>query len=227
MPGFRFKDYPLEMRLRILRELDDLPRGHVYKICHREGISWPVLNGWRQNRALYEEMEAHPGFKRCGRCKEWKVHAEFSRSRQNPDGLNSYCRPCDYQYKRAWAKKDATKARAQARKNHLRSTYGITVEQQDAMLEAQGHRCLICGTKFDDIKPRVPGGPRYTIDHCHDSKKVRGLLCGPCNLGLGNFKDDLGRLREAIEYLKSQEETEVPCVSMVAGPVRTLVWEVV
>lgn len=39
------------------------------------------------------------------------------------------------------------------------------------------------------------------IDHCHSSKKIRGVLCQQCNFGLGNFKDDPALLAKAIAYL--------------------------
>jgi hypothetical protein len=41
-----------------------------------------------------------------------------------------------------------------------------------------------------------------SIDHCHNTGKVRGLLCDHCNKGLGLFKDNIDYLNKAIEYLK-------------------------
>lgn len=42
------------------------------------------------------------------------------------------------------------------------------------------------------------------VDHCHDKKKVRGMLCNNCNTGLGYFKDDTTRLQRAIDYLNGK-----------------------
>lgn len=78
--------------------------------------------------------------------------------------------------------------------------YGVTPEQYDAMLEAQGGRCAICSATESGGK----GG--WHVDHCHDSKAVRGLLCHNCNLMLGNAKDDPARLRAAIAYLEKPLE---------------------
>jgi hypothetical protein len=44
------------------------------------------------------------------------------------------------------------------------------------------------------------------LNHCHKTKKIRGLLCTACNTALGLFKDDLKRLSNAINYLKEQAE---------------------
>lgn len=74
--------------------------------------------------------------------------------------------------------------------------YGITREQYDELLAAQGNRCAICGSDEWPGKNRAPH-----VDHDHGTGKVRGLLCGKCNTGLGQFDDDPTRLAAAIEYL--------------------------
>lgn len=70
--------------------------------------------------------------------------------------------------------------------------YGLTEEAYDALMEKQDGGCAICGAEGD-----------FSVDHCHDTKKVRGLLCRECNIGLGKFKDDPELLRKAISYLIS------------------------
>jgi len=73
--------------------------------------------------------------------------------------------------------------------------YGLTPEQYDALLAEQDGKCAICRT--DDW----PGkGPH--VDHEHETGKVRGLLCGKCNVALGNMDDDPARLRAAADYLE-------------------------
>ena len=72
--------------------------------------------------------------------------------------------------------------------------YGITQADFNHMRIAQHNRCAICREVFTKT-PRV--------DHNHDSGKVRGLLCGPCNIGIGLLKDSAVRLRMALRYLEA------------------------
>ena len=75
--------------------------------------------------------------------------------------------------------------------------YGISQAEYEAMLAAQGGTCAICRTD------EWPGkGNRPHVDHNHKTGRVRGLLCGNCNNGLGNFGEDPARLRAAADYLE-------------------------
>ncbi len=97
----------------------------------------------------------------------------------------------------AWA---ATQARhftpSNRRKHNLRSAYNMTPEDYDLMLLFQGSKCKICG----ETDPKTRSG-RFNIDHCHETGSIRGLLCNPCNVGLGTFTDDISKLESAIRYL--------------------------
>jgi Recombination endonuclease VII len=77
----------------------------------------------------------------------------------------------------------------------IRKQYGITLDQYNQMLADQNHKCAICGNE-DEVE-----GRKLAIDHCHKTGKVRGLLCGKCNRGLGLFYDNLELLQNAISYL--------------------------
>lgn len=79
--------------------------------------------------------------------------------------------------------------------NRLRR-YKMTPEQYDAMWEAQAKRCALCAKET----------PRPVIDHCHDTGRVRGILCTQCNTGLGKFGDSPEMLMLAIEYLTKGAE---------------------
>jgi len=77
----------------------------------------------------------------------------------------------------------------------LRRTFGITLEQYNEMYDSQGGCCAICG------KPDEVEGRRLAVDHDHGTGRVRALLCGKCNRGLGSFQDNFDILARATRYL--------------------------
>lgn len=93
--------------------------------------------------------------------------------------------------------------RAYRNKRTIVSRYGLTIERYNEMLEQQGYKCLICNVLHEDKK-----GKRLVIDHNHetDITDVRGLICSPCNLGLGIFKDNPDYLKAAAAYLEQSNE---------------------
>lgn len=76
----------------------------------------------------------------------------------------------------------------------IRRKYGLTTEQWGQMFIAQGSACAICRTPDN-------GGRRWHTDHCHNTKKVRGILCQHCNLMLGHARDNPRTLELAVDYL--------------------------
>lgn len=78
------------------------------------------------------------------------------------------------------------------RNNNLKSSYGMTVEQYDRMYSMQDGRCVCCAVFCE----------RLHVDHDHQTGKIRGLLCQPCNTALGLVQDDILVLRAMIEYLE-------------------------
>jgi hypothetical protein len=76
----------------------------------------------------------------------------------------------------------------------LKTKYGITLLEKDAMLRAQGSVCAICKTD-------TPTKKGWHVDHCHTTQKVRGVLCHHCNSLLGNARDNPFTLANAITYL--------------------------
>ncbi len=77
--------------------------------------------------------------------------------------------------------------------------YGITPEQHKQMMDAQGNACAICGHS-DMSDPRM--FPH--VDHCHETKKVRGILCSHCNMAIGKFKNSEKLLLAAAEYIRKR-----------------------
>ena len=134
----------------------------------------------------------------CAKCGEVKQLDAFSKYRNGTQqGYRRACNAC--RYAQAKARGYATyghKTSRQQRKHEIKYRYGITETELSAMHAEQEGRCAICHAHEDEVGT-------LNIDHCHISGKVRGLLCKPCNMGLGYFKDSIDRLRKASEYLES------------------------
>lgn len=96
-------------------------------------------------------------------------------------------------YSRKWRASNPERAEYHERKKSL-SAYGLTPESYDGLLESQNNLCAIC---FSECK----SGRRLSVDHDHITGKVRGLLCGNCNQGIGRFSDRPDLLASAIKYL--------------------------
>lgn len=95
-----------------------------------------------------------------------------------------------------------TKKRTQKyRARHRARKYGLSVEAYTELVVAQDLKCAICGQEETALS-KFGKKKDLAVDHCHGTKKVRGLLCQGCNTGLGGFKDDILRLKRAIAYLK-------------------------
>lgn len=116
------------------------------------------------------------------KTKRWReAHPERNRDQQNRANRKRLADPAFRQWKRD---------------NELRRVYGITRAELDAMLEEQNNLCAICGNGHVGV------GTRLHIDHCHNSKKVRGLLCGNCNTAIGLLGDDPERAEALAAYLR-------------------------
>lgn len=89
------------------------------------------------------------------------------------------CKACDRE--RAW-----------------KANHGLTSEQYIEMYKEQDGRCAIC-------KCYVAEKP-LSIDHDHNTGKIRGLLCSNCNAGLGLLGDSVDNLQNAVSYLERNEE---------------------
>jgi len=111
-----------------------------------------------------------------------------SKCKINPQPENhSYCRTCNNRYSKEYRASHPNFMRNAA----LKRRYGITQDDFDAMLAEQGNLCLICASKSELV-----------VDHCHQTGKVRGLLCVLCNGLLGQARDDVKILGKAIRYLR-------------------------
>lgn len=112
----------------------------------------------------------------------------------------AYCRECNRIRSAKWRKDNPEKLREGYRRQGLKKSHGITIEEYDSMSEGQDNRCAICHTD-------IPGGRgRFHVDHNHTTRRIRGLLCSNCNLGIGHLQDSEIILESALAYLKLHKD---------------------
>ena len=112
---------------------------------------------------------------------EWQKeyrHAPAFRAAQNKHKKK------DYQNNKEWYQ------------NKNLKQYGITLEEYDDMRMSQNFKCEICGT-HEDLQTK-----RMSVDHCHQTKAVRKLLCGKCNMALGLVNENISILENMVNYIK-------------------------
>jgi hypothetical protein len=143
--------------------------------CSRRGAEIYRRKREQAGKSLRKTVDVPAGHKYCRRCDQIRPFSEWHKNSRQSDGLTSYCKPCRKEL---------------GRLSHLKRTFGLTPQQLAAIIEAQDGTCAVCD------------GPPQHIDHDHATGEVRGVLCGPCNMGLGQFQDDPTRLTRAASYLR-------------------------
>lgn len=133
----------------------------------------------------------------CTKCKTEQPFSEFSKKKKYKDGLSSWCKECHREYDRNWNKnQEPVKKTERGRRNKLKQSYGITVEQYTEMLIKQNHKCGVCQKDETEVHKK-----RLFVDHCHTTGNVRGLLCHNCNTAIGLLKDSVQTALQAATYL--------------------------
>lgn len=151
-----------------------------YARWNRTGDAGRAFSVRRRSPAIRNEA----GQKQCRTCDEWKPETAYCLVTASPDGRSPNCKDCHYD-------------------RFIARRYGVDPAWYREALAAQGGGCAICGAR--------PGRRKLNVDHDHSHCArdkgcrvcVRGLLCGPCNTGLGMFNDDAGRIRAASAYMAS------------------------
>lgn len=94
--------------------------------------------------------------------------------------------------------------------------FGLTLDQYHAMAEAQDFQCACCG----QVPTPTQGGAHdgFHIDHHHVTGKVRGLLCGGCNVGMGMLQDSPEVCELAASYLRATTPV-MCCVPQMSGAI--------
>lgn len=142
--------------------------------------------------------------KRCTKCNEDLPVEAFGPRAAGRDGLQAQCRVCMAARVRARRQRDPL-ARSREREYERRPEVrrrnrayraarrlGITVAEYEMIDAIQGGRCAVCNREH----------PKLFLDHDHATGAVRGLLCPPCNIALGQAQDDPDRLRALADYVE-------------------------
>ena len=138
--------------------------------------------------------------KKCTKCKQVLPLTNFGKRKVSTDGYNWTCKDCYNAKQREFREKNPELHQQYRRQSNLRHHYGISMLDYNLQLERQNHRSAICEKHQSEFQSAL------VVDHSHDTGKIRALLCGNCNLGLGNFQDDSNVLQKAIEYLHIHKE---------------------
>ncbi|MEH0442944.1 MULTISPECIES: endonuclease VII domain-containing protein [unclassified Streptomyces] len=129
-----------------------------------------------QGKTVRVRVPVPRGHKRCPQCEQVKPHAEWERDKSSSDGWSSYCRSCRAERNRV---------------SYFQRKYGLSPAELDAMVAEQQGICCIC-----------LAAPAEHVDHCHNTGRVRGVLCFSCNAALGQFKDRPDAIRRAAAYVE-------------------------
>lgn len=145
--------------------------------CNRARNRRWYRNSRREQGHEVRDLSWVPEGKRwCPTCRTAVDEADYSRNASTPSGFGAEWRPC---------------RRSSQNEAYFVRRYGLTRAEVSAMRAAQGDRCAICGDQ----------GAAH-LDHAHTTGAVRALLCSRCNMGLGLFLDEPGRLLAAVAYLE-------------------------
>ena len=138
--------------------------------------------------------------KTCAVCKEIKPFDSYYNSKTAKDGKGYRCKSCDDLARRKWRENNLESSKKSSRRNQLWSTYRMTLDEYDVLFKKQDYKCAICVTKENKVSHN---DCNFSVDYCHETGKIRGLLCNQCNRALGMFQDSVDILETATTYLKS------------------------
>lgn len=137
------------------------------------------------------------GYKFCSQCnKELPATSEYFHLKENR--FTSACKECrrnDVKSKER-QKQYILTHKKEREITRIKRKYNISFEEYSKIIESQNNKCCICG---DELKS---GSGGKAVDHCHNSNKIRGILCQPCNVTLGLLKENINTLKSMITYLE-------------------------
>ncbi len=174
----------------------------------------------RNKTPLKKRLPSNDIGRTCTKCLEFKPWDKFAKDHSCRNGYKSMCKICRNNYEvRIFHGNPERKLKQYSRSKlynqnnpelvkmwrkkhqfseHKRKGIDINHEKFEQLSESQNYRCAICGG-VEIINGKTI---RLSVDHCHKTNQVRGLLCGNCNRGIGLLKDDPELLIRAVAYLR-------------------------
>ena len=157
-----------------------------------------------QQKEKHIQTPPAPLPKKCPKCNNVKPFKDFYRSNCSKTGITSFCKTCASEKGKEWEKKNKEKNKQKSRVSSLKRNYGLTPQDYKKMLNRQNGLCCICKTN-DPGKNKL----YFTVDHCHATGVVRGLLCVKCNCALGLLNDNPALFVAAKNYLEKQNDPDL------------------
>jgi len=133
--------------------------------------------------------------RKCKKCNEEKPISSFVKNPKCSEGRTYECISCRNEYMNGVYKEKTYNTK---RKHLLKKNYGMTLEDYNKMWTEQSGKCAICNKHEQEL------GNVLFVDHCHNTGKVRGLLCRNCNTGIGLLQEDLNIILSAAKYLENK-----------------------
>ena len=133
----------------------------------------------------------------CLGCNKEKDVSLFHPDKRVKSGIRARCKACyavlnkKKNQIRGWTEKD--------KETRYNRQYGLKTGEYAEMLENQDYKCAICGKTEQDNNKRL------AVDHCHETGKVRKLLCHHCNCALGMVNDSEDTLISMLSYLRENK----------------------
>jgi len=143
---------------------------------------------------MYAELKQ----KKCIQCEEKKELIEFRkrfRGKNKNIYFESYCKNCERLNTKSWSQENKERRKEITLKKDLKRNFDLSLEDYYKMRKEHNNQCAVCKVS------KSKSGRRLAVDHCHNTKLIRGLLCNECNTALGLLGENVERMYKLIEYI--------------------------
>lgn len=157
------------------------------ELCNKPIVAKELCQPHYDRLRRYGDLQLRPAELTCQTCKT------IFKPRKTGN-VAKFCDECAIENHRS-------RMRADRRRKGLWEHYKLTLDEYQAMHDAQNGLCLICNKKTSG---RGKKNNQLAVDHCHQTGHIRGLLCNKCNTAIGLFNDNIELLKNAQNYLQER-----------------------